>query len=84
MKVLVTGGLGFLGSATCELGAKYGDEIVVLDNFTNYELEASGYKTNKSKQYVYDYLKKLGIDVLRGDLSKFDEEDYKRAREDEV
>jgi len=34
MKVLVTGGCGFLGFHTCEYYAKKGDEVISFDNMT--------------------------------------------------
>ena len=36
MKILVTGGAGFIGSHTCEALLKEGNEIICLDNFNNY------------------------------------------------
>jgi UDP-glucose 4-epimerase len=35
MKILVTGGLGFIGSHTCYELLNYGHKIVILDNLTN-------------------------------------------------
>ena len=45
MKILVTGGLGFIGSHTCVELLNDGFEIVVLDNFSN--IGCSGAKTIK-------------------------------------
>ena len=39
MKVLVTGGAGFIGSNLCEALLKRGDEVVCLDNFATGKLE---------------------------------------------
>ena len=36
MKVLVTGGAGFIGSHLCEALVARGDEVVVLDNFNDF------------------------------------------------
>ena len=36
MKVLVTGGAGFIGSHLCEALVARGDEVVVLDNFSDF------------------------------------------------
>ena len=35
MKVLVTGGLGYIGSHTCVELLQENDEVVVLDNLSN-------------------------------------------------
>ena len=39
MKVLVTGGAGFIGSNLCEALLKRGDEVVCLDNFATGKIE---------------------------------------------
>ncbi|MCB0230174.1 MAG: NAD-dependent epimerase/dehydratase family protein, partial [Anaerolineae bacterium] len=48
MRVLVTGGCGFLGSHTCEFYAKRGDQVVSYDNMTKYELKRTGYGSDKA------------------------------------
>ena len=39
MKVLVTGGAGFIGSNLCEALLKHGDDVVCLDNFSTGHVE---------------------------------------------
>ena len=39
MKVLVTGGAGFIGSNLCEALLTRGDEVVCLDNFATGKIE---------------------------------------------
>jgi UDP-glucose 4-epimerase len=59
MRVLVTGGLGYIGSHTCVLLAEAGHELVVVDNLSN------------SKPVVLDRLKELtgkAIEFHRADL----------------
>lgn len=68
MKVLVTGGVGFLGSHVCEMGKKLGNDVTYIDNFNDYELKASGYKTVDSKKLNADILQELGVKCIRGDL----------------
>ena len=40
MKVLVTGGTGFIGSHTCVELLKQGMEVVIVDNLVNSSAEA--------------------------------------------
>src|SRR3954470_4241268 len=59
MRVLVTGGLGYIGSHTCVVLAEAGAELVVLDNLVN------------SKPVVLERLRELTgkpIDLHRADL----------------
>jgi UDP-glucose 4-epimerase len=59
MRVLVTGGLGYIGSHTCVLLAEAGHELVVLDNLSN------------AKPVVLERLRELtgrAIDFHRADL----------------
>lgn len=68
MKVLVTGGCGFLGSHTCEYYAKKGDEVIAFDNMTKYELERTGYATGEARNYNWNLLKDLGVNLVKGDI----------------
>jgi CDP-paratose 2-epimerase len=72
MKVLVTGGCGFLGSHVCELYAKRGDTVIAYDNMTKYELNRTGYSSEKARQYNMNFLKALGVTVVEGDIRNFD------------
>lgn len=59
MKVLVTGGLGYIGSHTCVELLGNGDEVIVLDNLSNSKIE------------VVDKIKEItGKDILfyQGDM----------------
>ena len=40
MKILVTGGAGYIGSHTCLALLNAGYEVVVIDNFTNSSIES--------------------------------------------
>jgi len=54
MKVLITGGAGFIGSHIAEYYAKKGDKVVVFDNLSRAELlgyEKPFFKTFKKSFY---------------------------------
>jgi CDP-paratose 2-epimerase len=58
MRVLVTGGCGFLGSHICEYYRNKGEEVISLDNLTKHELMKTGYKVREARAYNWNYLKK--------------------------
>jgi CDP-paratose 2-epimerase len=68
MKVLVTGGCGFLGSHLCESFARRGDEVLCLDNMTKIELARTGYVTEAARLYNWDFLGRLGVKRVREDI----------------
>jgi len=73
MKVLVTGGCGFLGSHVCEFYIKKGDEVISYDNMTKHELERTGFATEAARHYNWDYLKNLGVMMVEADVRNFEE-----------
>lgn len=68
MKVLVTGGCGFLGSHVCELFREKGWDVVSYDNMTKYELKRTGYGTDATRDFNWNYLKDLGVEMVKGDI----------------
>ncbi len=68
MRVLVTGGCGFLGSHVCELFRKRGDEVVSFDNMTKAELVRTGYQTEAARGHNEKILADLGVRLLREDV----------------
>ena len=38
MKILVTGGAGYIGSHTCVVLCKQGHEVVIVDDFSNSDI----------------------------------------------
>lgn len=68
MKVLVTGGCGFLGSHVCEFYSKRGDSVISLDSMTKYELERTGYMADAARRYNWDYLETLGVQLVKEDI----------------
>lgn len=68
MRVLVTGGCGFLGSHVCELFLKNGWEVVSYDSMTKYELKRTGYGTEATREYNWEFLKSQGAIMVKGDI----------------
>ncbi len=68
MKVLVTGGCGFLGSHVCEFYAAKGAQVVSYDNMTKHELSRTGFGTDEVRNFNWDYLQSLGIDLVKADV----------------
>ncbi len=58
MRILVTGGAGFLGSHLCEILVKRGDDVICVDNFY------TGSKTN-----VEHLLEKPNFEIMRHDVT---------------
>jgi len=73
LKVLVSGGCGFLGSHVCEFYARQGNEVIVIDNLTKHELERTSYNAEAARARVLDFLRNLGVDVIKGDIRNKDE-----------
>jgi CDP-paratose 2-epimerase len=72
MRVLVTGGCGFLGSHICEFYRKREDTVIAYDNMTKYELNRTGYAVEEVRSYNSDYLNRLGVTVVNEDIRDFD------------
>ncbi len=68
MRVLVTGGCGFLGSHVCETFQKRGWEVVSYDNMTKSELARTGYRTDAARDYNWNALQELGVRLVRADV----------------
>jgi CDP-paratose 2-epimerase len=68
MRVLVTGGCGFLGSHVCEYYKKKGEEVISFDNLTKHELMRTGYDVEGARLYNWNFLKELGTSLIRGDI----------------
>ena len=73
MKVLVTGGCGFIGSHVCEYYIKKGDEVISYDNMTKHELVRTGYASDEARNYNWDYLKNIGVKMIKADIRNFEE-----------
>ena len=71
MKVLVTGGCGFLGSHVCELFRSKGWDVVAYDSLTKYELLRAGYDTDASRRHNLDFLSSIGVEVAVEDIRDY-------------
>ncbi|MCB1174791.1 MAG: NAD-dependent epimerase/dehydratase family protein [Leptospiraceae bacterium] len=68
MKVLVTGGCGFLGSHVCEFFRQEGWEVVSYDSMTKYELGRTGYGTEKTRMFNWNELQGMGCEMVKADV----------------
>lgn len=72
MKVLVTGGCGFLGSHVCEFYKSRADDVIAFDNMTPYELMRTGYSLTDARDYNAKFLSSIGVQIIRGDVCDYD------------
>jgi CDP-paratose 2-epimerase len=72
MKILVTGGCGFLGSHVCEFFRKAGDEVIAYDNLTKSELIRTGYPVTGARNYNSDILRQMGVAIQNNDIRDLD------------
>lgn len=73
MRVLVTGGCGFLGSHVCRFYREKGWEVVAFDNLTKLELVRTGYDVEKARDYTWNQLDAHGVTLVKGDVRDRDE-----------
>ncbi len=72
MKVLVTGGCGFLGSHVCEYYIGKGAEVVAYDNMTKHELARTGFATEIAREFNRTFLEGLGVRIVQKDVRDFE------------
>ena len=68
LKVLVTGGCGFIGSHACEFYALRGEEVISFDNLTKHELQRTGYATEAARSHNWVFLKRLKVNLINSDI----------------
>ena len=68
MKVLITGGCGFIGTHACLAYAKKGWETIAYDNLTKYELARTGYATDETRDFNQNLLRRSGVEVVKADV----------------
>jgi CDP-paratose 2-epimerase len=73
VKVLVTGGCGFLGSHVCEFFSQRGWEVVSFDNMTKSELVRTGYQTDSARDHNWNLLENMGVTMVRGDIRNLEQ-----------
>lgn len=68
MKVLVTGGCGFLGSHICELFIKKNWDVIAFDNLTKDEFKRNTYMKDEAREHNKKLLEELGVNIVHGDI----------------
>ncbi|MEK7629075.1 MAG: NAD-dependent epimerase/dehydratase family protein [Patescibacteria group bacterium] len=68
MKILVTGGCGFLGSHVCEAFRKKGFEVIAYDNMTKHEIDRAGFNTDEVRGFNARVLRDMGVEIVVGDI----------------
>lgn len=82
MKILITGGAGFIGSATAKALMERGDTPILIDNFNDYY--DPQIKEDRIKKFLKEYKGKFKL--YRGDIrdGKFLEKVFKKERPEKV
>jgi CDP-paratose 2-epimerase len=71
MKILVTGGAGFIGSHVVEWFAKNGDEVIAIDNFLRNEIFGN---KMRNQLYNWSYIKQYkNVKLIKSDIRNFNE-----------
>lgn len=73
MKVLVTGGCGFLGSHVCEHFRHRDWDVTSYDNMTKSELLRTGYQTEAARSHNWKLLDRLGVEMVTADIRSAEE-----------
>lgn len=68
MKVLVTGGCGFLGYHVCELFRAQGAEVIAYDNLAKHEFARNPYMREEARDHNRRELERLGVTVAVEDV----------------
>jgi CDP-paratose 2-epimerase len=72
MKVLVTGGCGFLGANICLFYRDQGAEVVAFDNLAKHEFSRNPYMKPEARDYNKNLLESAGVKVVVEDIRNFE------------
>jgi len=72
MRVLVTGGSGFLGSHVCERFRRDGWDVTAFDNLSKHELVRTGYDAQAAREHNLRWLDSIGATLARADVTDLD------------
>jgi len=70
LKVVVTGGMGFLGTHVCKMYREMNEEVIAVDNMTKYELERTDYNADLARDHNRMYLSECGAKLVKDDICK--------------
>jgi len=68
MKVLVTGGCGFLGSNLCLFYRAKGADVIAYDNLAKHEFSRNTYMKPEARSYNKEFLEKAGVTICVRDI----------------
>jgi len=81
MNILVTGIAGFLGTHIAEYFRKKGDNVIGIDNLTDFELKRANYDVEKSRKHNLDFLKSIGAKFYKKDCRFIEFSEIKKFEE---
>ena len=80
MKILITGGAGFIGSHLAKKLMDRGDKVVIIDNFNNY------YDPKLKRDRIKKFLKGYKFTLYKGDIRNYKllEKIFKKEKPDKI
>lgn len=73
MKVIVSGGCGFLGTNICLFYKDKGAEVVAYDNLTKHEFNKNPYMKPEARVFNKELLERNGVQVIQADIRNKEE-----------